>query len=123
MANVIYGQMRAFYNGTAMEQNTSISMRTESGIVPVETMLEGLAGFTIGSGRVTLEIAYNIPATGTEFDFQEDAAEHIDVLMQISRGGKSYAGIGKIENVDENQSSGETLSGTFTWIGPLQKLE
>lgn len=123
MANVIYGQLRAFYNGTAAEEITSISMRTESGIVPVETMLEGLSGFTIGSGRVTLEIGYNIPATGSEFDFQQDCANKVDVQLQISYGGKEYAAIGKIESNEVSQSSGETLTGSFTWIGPLKPIE
>lgn len=123
MAGVIYGQLRAFYQGTAMEQVTSISLSTESGIVPVETMLEGLAGFTIGSGRCTVELGFNIPATGTEFTFQEDCANKTDVLMQLSFGGKDYAAVGKTEKVDISQSAGDTLAGTLTWIGPLKAIE
>lgn len=119
----IYGQLRVFYNGTAAEEITSVSFRTETGIVPVETMFKGLSGFSIGSGRVTVELGFNIPATGSEFDFQEDAANHAEVVLQISYGGKSYAADGMIESIDISQSSGETLTGTLTWIGPLKPIK
>jgi hypothetical protein len=118
-----YAQLKAFYNGSPITQITSIRITTNSGNVRVDLLNEGLGGFTNGTGDVTIEIGFAVPVTGLEFDYQQDAANHEYVDLQIFIGRASYAGRGKIETNDISQSTGAAVEGTFTWVGELKPFE
>lgn len=123
MALQDYAQIKAFYNGSPITQITSCRLTTNSGNVRVDLMNEGLGGFTNGTGDVTIEIGFAVPLGGLEFDYQQDAANHEYVDMQVFIGRASYAGRGKIETNDISQSTGAAIEGTFTWVGELAAFE
>jgi hypothetical protein len=118
-----YAQKKAFYNGSPITQITSVSMTTNSGNVRVDLLNEGLGGFTNGTGDVTIEIGFAVPIGGTEFTFQQDAANHEFVDLQVFIGRLSYTGRGKIESCQISQSTGAAIEGTFTWLGELKPFE
>lgn len=111
--------LKVFVNGNPLEYVTSISRTTEAGIQRIET-LEGLAGFTNGSGAVTIELGFSVPIGGTEVDFHGMAARREYVDMQVFEGRRSYAGRGKFENVSISQSVGGATEGTVSWTGELR---
>lgn len=119
MANTLYGQAKLHFRGNPVNKLTSASYRAESGLQPVNLMNEGLDGFSIGSGMVTLEWSGPIPATGTEHPYGTAHASHEDVDMQYTRGAESYAGTGKLMSYEETQSDNEVLTFTCTWQGRL----
>jgi hypothetical protein len=85
--------------------------------------MDGLGGFSSGSGAVTIEVGFAVPIGGTEFDFQQDCANRAYVDFQVFVGRHSYAGKGKIENVSISRSSGASTEGTFTWTGELRPFD
>jgi hypothetical protein len=115
-------QLKVFVNGNPCEYITSISKTTEAGIQRIET-LEGLAGFTNGSGQVTIELGYSVPIGGTEVDYDGICARKEYVDMQVFQGKKSYAGRGKFETSSVNQSVGGATEGTVSWTGELKAPE
>ncbi len=117
-----YLQIPVFYNGAYLEQITSVTLRGENGIQRVELLNEGLGGFSPGSGTTTIEIGFSIPITGQEQDFWDDMESEALVDMQMGVGPKSYAGRGKLENVEISRSTGQAVEGTFNWTGPLKGL-
>lgn len=112
-------QLKVFVNGNPLEYCTSISISTEAGIQRMET-LEGLAGFTGGSGSVGIELGFSVPIGGPEVNFQAMAATRDYVDMQVFIGKVSYAGRGKFENANVSQSTGGATEGTVSWTGELK---
>jgi hypothetical protein len=118
-----YAKLVVFYNGTYLEQITSIEMVTNSGNQRIDLLNEGLGGFSSGSGDVTITIGFVIPIGGQEADFQQDAASKAFVSLQIGVGSGDYVGTGKLESVSISQSVNAAAEGTFTWIGELSELK
>jgi hypothetical protein len=117
-----YARLGCFYNGSWLEQITSIEMATNGGQQRVDILNEGLGGFTPGSGDVTVTIGFAIPIGGTEATFQEDCSNGSYIDLQIPIGKKDYVGRGKLESVSMSQSVNAAAEGTFTWIGELAPL-
>lgn len=117
-----YAQLKVFYNGSPIIQITSCTLTTESGNQRVDLMGEGLGGWTTGSGACTIEIGFVIPIGGLEFDYQQDAANHNFVDMQVFVGRNNYAGRGKIDTVSITQDTGTVSSGSFTFNGELKAM-
>lgn len=122
MALQDYAALRTFYNGSPITQTTSVSISTESGNIRME-LLEGLGGFSNGSGVVTVEVGFSVPIGGTEFDFQGDCQRRAFVDLQVFVGRQSYAGRGKLDNVNISFSTGAAVEGTFTWSGEFLPFE
>lgn len=123
MALQDYAQLKAFYNGSPIIQLSSISMQTDAGNQPIELLGEGLGGFTSGNGSVTIEIEFQIPIGGQEFDYQQDCANKAYVDLQIFAGRNTYAGSGKIMTHGISQSSGGATTGNFSWQGELKPFD
>lgn len=111
-----------FYNGTYLEQLKSIELALETGVVRIET-LEGLAGFSSGSGMVTFNVTSNVPSTGFEADFWNDANNEVLVTIQVGVGPQAYVGQGKIENVRVTRDTGAAIEGSFSWTGQRAGME
>jgi len=122
MALVDHAKLAVFCNGVALKEVTSITFTTNSGQQVVET-LEGLAGFTPGSGQCTLSISLGVPITGQEADFQQWCAEGAYVTMQIPVGSKSYSGSGKLMTATISQSVNANTEESVEWTGELGKLQ
>lgn len=123
MALQEHASLRAFVDGTYLVELTSITFRTESGQIRVETM-EGLAGFTPGSGVCTVELGLAIPIGGQEHGFQQLCAQGAYVAIQIPVGQEgSYAGKGKIMNVELRQSVNASAEQTVSWEGELGEIK
>ncbi len=117
-----YASLKGFYNGSPITQITSLGIQTEAGVQRME-LLEGLGGYTGGSGAVTIEVGFAVPIGGMEFEFQQDCANRAFVDLQVFVGRNSYAGRGKLENVNISQSAGSSTEGTFSWTGDLKPFE
>lgn len=118
-----YARIKVFVDGTELTQITSLRVRTDSGLQPVNLMNEGLGGFTEGSGLVTIEIGYAIPIGGQEYKFQQKTADREFVTIQIIAGGETWIGTGKFDTSEFSQSVGANAEGTATWMGPLARME
>jgi len=117
-----HARLAIFIEGTYMVEMTSIEITTNSGQQRVDT-LEGLAGFTPGSGDVTVTCGFAIPIGGQEYPFQETCADGSYVAIQIPIGAKDYVGKGKFQDVGISQSVNANTEGTFTWVGELTPLQ
>jgi hypothetical protein len=118
-----YARLGIIYNGNALTQVTSVGMTTNSGQNRVDLLNEGLAGFTPGSGDVTIDIGYAIPIGGPEATYQQDCATGTYVTMQVFEGALSYIGRGKIMTNGVSQSVNAAAEGTCQWMGELKPIE
>lgn len=82
----------------------------------VET-LEGLAGKTPGSGRVTITVTAAVPIGGPEVDFFTKCVDGAYDEMQVPFGAKSYIGTGWYDDVEIGQSANANTEVNFTWQG------
>ena len=101
---------------------TTISMSTNSGQQRVDT-LEGLAGFTPGSGDVSISGNYVIPVGGQQFPVQEATANGTYHTFQIGIGPKDYIGRGKFMDNEIGQSVNASTEGSLNWVGELKAIE
>lgn len=118
-----FGKLGCFYNGSFLEKIISIHHTGKSGIIRVDTLNEGLSGFTPGSGDATITVNFVMPVGGTEEDFYGDMKNERIVTLQVPMGGKAYIGNGKIETVEIGQSVNASVEGTFNWLGELSELQ
>ena len=117
-----HARLALFVAQTYMVEMTSIELTTNSGQQRVDT-LEGVAGFTPGSGDCTVSCGFAVPIGGQEYPFQETCADGSYVTLQIPIGDKDYIGNGKFMDVSINQSVNANTEGTFTWAGELTPLQ
>lgn len=123
MAQNDFAILGSIYAGNALAKITSISMQTNSGLQRVDTIGEGLSGFTSGTGDVTVDIGFVIPLQGPEAEFQEHAANHTTVELEVFIGAKTYVGKGKVMTCTISQSVNQAAEGTMQWVGPLKPIE
>lgn len=105
---------------------TSIQMTTNSGQQRVDLLNEGLAGFTPGSGDVSLQVGFAVPlATSdqTVYNWQAKCANGDYVACQVIMGDKQYAGVGKFLDVAINQTVNASVEGTANWLGQLTPMQ
>jgi hypothetical protein len=110
-------------DGNVLTQITSIKASWNSGQNRVDLLVEGLAGFTPGSGDVTVDLGYAVPIGGLEEDYTGKLATGTYVKMQLFLGSKDYVGTGKIMTTDISQSVNAGVEGTLQWIGELKALQ
>ena len=118
-----FASFKAFFNGAPVLKVTSVGIKTESGVTPVQLLSEGLGGWADGSGSVTISLGIVVPIGGQEFDYQQTCATRAFCEFQVFVGRNQYNGLGKILSVDLNHSVGDTASGTIEWQGPLKPFE
>lgn len=102
---------------------TSIQMTTNSGQNRVDLLNEGLAGFTPGSGDVSLQIGFAVPKGGQEYPWQQKCATGAYVTMQVIIGKDNYVGLGKFLDVTINQTVNASVEGTANWLGELKPIK
>lgn len=102
---------------------TSIQMTTNSGQNRVDLLNEGLAGFTPGSGDVSLQIGFAVPKGGQEYPWQQKCANGDYVTMQVVIGAQQYSGLGKFLDVSINQTVNASVEGTANWLGELKAVQ
>jgi len=117
-----HARLALFVEQIYMVEMTSIELATNSGQQRVDT-LEGLAGFTPGSGDCTVSCGFAIPIGGQEYPFQQTCTDGSYVTLQIPVGEVDYIGNGKFLDVSINQSVNANTEGTFTWTGELNALQ
>lgn len=122
MALVDHARIKVLFNQISLVEVTSISQTTNSGQQRVDT-LEGLAGFTPGSGDVSIDLGYAIPISGPEIDFQGICARGEYCTAQVVIGPKQYRGTGKVMDVTESQSVNANSEGSLSWVGELKAME
>lgn len=118
-----HARLAVFVDQTTVIEVTSIKMTTNSGQNRVDLLNEGLAGFTPGSGDVSLQIGFAVPKGGQEYDWQQKCATGAYVAMQVIVGKTQYAGVGKILDVSINQTVNASVEGTANWLGELKPLQ
>lgn len=118
-----HARLALFVDQTTMVEITSIQMTTNSGQNRVDLLNEGLAGFTPGSGDVSLQIGFAVPFGGQEYNWQQKCSNGEYVSMQVRIGAQQYAGVGKFLDVSINQSVNASVEGTANWLGELKPLQ
>ncbi len=122
MALQNYAVTKLFYNGSPITQITRNSRAIAMNNQAIQLMNEGLGGFTDGSPEVRLEWDAPVPIGGPEFDYEGDATARAFVDMQYFIGAKSYAGRGKLESVNTEQSAGTPTSMSVVWVGEVKPV-
>lgn len=118
-----HARLVLFVDQVVMIEVTSIQITTNSGQNRVDLLNEGLAGFTPGSGDVSLQIGFAVPKGGQEYDWQQKCANGEYVTMQVRIGKDNYAGLGKILDVSINQTVNASVEGTANWLGELKAVQ
>jgi hypothetical protein len=118
-----HANVYTFMNGALLETLQSISHRTENGLQPVHNLITGLAGFSDGSGMVTISGTCSIPITGPEQNFQQMVVTKETVQMQVGVGDIAGAGNGKMLSAELSQSTGGASEISWEWQGELKALE
>jgi hypothetical protein len=118
-----HARLAIFVDQVVQIEVTSIQMTTNSGQQRVDLLNEGLAGFTPGSGDVSLQIGFAVPKGGQEYPWQQKCANGEYVSMQVILGATQYVGLGKFMDVSINQSVNASVEGTANWLGELKPLE
>lgn len=114
-------RLTALVDGKRQTELTKINGKLVTNSQAIET-LEGLAGKTPGSGRVTISLTSAIPASGLEFDYWSTAAKGTYHTVQIPVGSKSYIGKGWFDEVELDQSVNGGAEVSCTWIGTIAPL-
>jgi hypothetical protein len=118
-----HARLAIFVDQVVQIEVTSIQMTTNSGQQRVDLLNEGLAGFTPGSGDVSLQVGFAVPKGGQEYPWQQKCASGEYVSMQVILGATQYVGLGKFMDVSINQSVNASVEGTANWVGELKPLQ
>lgn len=118
-----YARLATAMNTNVLVQITSIKATWNSGQQRVDLLLEGLAGFTPGSGDVTIDLGFAVPIGGLEEDYTGLLVQGAYVTMQVFIGGKDFTGRGKIMTCEIGQQTNASTEGTLQWLGPIDPLQ
>lgn len=122
MALQEYAKLPFFVNQAYMTQITSVQLTGESGQIRVDT-LEGLAGFTPGSGSTRVSVGFVVPIGGPEYNVWNDMVDGAIVAVQVGVGSLAMAAKGKVMSTTIGRSTQASVEGTWEWEGELKKLE
>lgn len=109
-------RLRLLIDGVFQLKTSTIRIHFAANNQVVET-LEGLAGKTPGSGRVTITGTVAVPVGGFEMDFVAATVKGSYHDLQVPFGPKSYIGTGWFDESDIGQSTNANTEASFTWIG------
>ena len=114
--------LKLFINGTPVTRATNITLRSESGVVRIET-LEGLAGFANGSGLTGMTFEHPIMIEGHEVDVHGMCMRNEYADVQVFMGALSYVGSGKFENAESSHGVGNPATCSASWTGEAKAPE
>lgn len=123
MALTKFARTAIALDGTWLKFLTSASMVTDGGKTPINLLEEGLAGFSPGSGSVTVTLGYALPMGGQEYPYQQKVTRDEDVQLQIRWGAEQYAALGQLTNDEKNRNVDAPTEGTVNWTGVLDEME
>lgn len=109
-------KLRLLVDGVHQLLQSEIQLQIDGQNQPLE-VLEGLVGFTNGSGRVTITGTAIVPRGGPEFDYVTAVAERSFHDLQVPLGQKSYIDNGLFDQATLGASTGKGTEISFTWIG------
>jgi hypothetical protein len=113
-------KLRGYIDGVLQLMFTELSLEIDGQNQPLET-LEGLAGKTPGSGRVTITFTAVVPIGGQEFDVVSAVQNGGYHDFQIPLGAKSYVDKGYFDKATVSQSVGKPTEVSATWIGAFSR--
>ena len=107
-----------FFNGTALEEVSDITVTLDTGQTEVFTVTKGLAGFCAGAMKVTAHVSGAIPIGGPEIDFWNIAMRMENCTLQVGVGQADFMSTGRIMNVSFSGGTSNPASVEFDWTGP-----
>lgn len=123
MALQDYANLTVIYNGIELKQFTSVKRELNGGWIVVNTIADGLAGFSKGAGEVTIEITLAVPLSGLEAEFESHCVEGNYATIQLGCANKDYAGNGMVMSSSLSQDVQKATEFTFKWTGELKPME
>jgi len=123
MALKSYAVMQVFVDQDYRIEVTSVNMTTDGGKQRIDLLKEGFAGFSPGSGAVTIEFGLVIPRSGQEYPFQQKAAADEFATVQLGIGNETYFGNGQFTDNGINQSVNSPIDASATWVGELNPMQ
>ena len=115
--------VQVLVNSVKLRFLRSVRRSTDSGRQSYDILVEGLGGFSEGSGRTRIDFEYFIPISGPEIDWQGLCVDGSYVTVQLIQGPNVFVGQGKFLTEDFGQSAGDASSGSAAWEGEFKKLQ
>ena len=123
MAQSDFAKGVVFIGGGYIKYLESFEIAGDAQNQRIDVLNDGLAGFTSGSGSVTINLSFPVPIGGFEVDYWGMFVRREYVDFQVWIGPKKYAGQGKIETCNVGQSVNEATKGSLTWVGEFKDFE
>lgn len=101
---------------TILTQATTVSIKTDPGFIPVDTMGNGFAGGSKGSGKIEISIAEAIPSKDFEFNPSKFQRKLIPVSVAVFIGARQLQTQGFITGSDYQASVNAASSLSMTLI-------
>lgn len=112
-----------FIDGELQENLSNIQVAVNSGDNRLDTIERGLAGFSHGSGDVTITGTAVVLVGGMEFDYHNAVVNRSYYTVQVTVGPTTYMGNGRFMDASYGMSVGASTEVNFTWVGELNILE
>lgn len=116
MAATIYsGPGFVTVNAVPVLQSSSIDFSVDTQNKDVETLLLGMAGFSVGPQKVMVSVDNAIPQAGMEFDWVGIALAQQAITLGFKLAGKTYTCTGDVRTVKAGTkvSDANTVSWEF----------
>lgn len=116
MALIGYMRMALLIDGVLQAQVSEVTVNFDGKQIDVETLLQGLAGFTPGAKSLEVDGKWSVPVSGAEFDLVTAAANGEIHELQIPYGQKTIVskGIWKSGSLGGSVNANTELSCKFT---------
>lgn len=118
-----FAKLAVFVDGGYIQYITSCELAADAQNQRIDVLNEGLAGYSGGSGVVTINLGFVVPIGGLEVDYWGKCVRKEYVEFQVWVGGQKYAGKGKINTCNISQQVNSPTDGTMTWEGEFRPLE
>lgn len=123
MAQTDFAKITVFCDGGLIEDITSCELAIDAQNQRIDVMNKGLAGFSSGSGIVTINLGFVVPIGGFEVNYWNKCQNREYVEFNIFVGSQKYAGRGKINTCNIQQQTNAPTDGTLTWEGEFRPFE
>jgi len=117
------GRTSIFFNGTALEEFTSVDLALDTAQNEIVTVTKGLAGFSAGAQKTTIRITSAVPIGGTEIDFWDIAFRNENCTLQVGFGSKDFISTGRIMNVSLSLSANSPSAVDFDFTCVAKALQ
>ena len=111
-----YARMALLVDSVLQAEVTEVAVNFDGKQIDVETLLQGLAGFTPGAKAIEVDGKWALPTSGAEFDVVTAAAIGDEHELQIPYGAKTIVskGIWKSGSLSGSVNQNTELSAKFT---------